>query len=136
MDTAAHRNICLLVIDDHPKWLASMDTIDPAERLKHFASDVTYRQHRRAFTHSGLARQGIVAALTALAGYADAFHRETGTPLGTDCVLGASWITALRSVLELRNGPLYGLDAGMLGTLASKIALRAGFDRSVLREGF
>ena len=77
-----------------------------------------------------------LAALTALAGYADAFHRETGTPLGTDCVLGASWITALRSVLELRNGPLYGLDAGMLGTLASKIALRAGFDRSVLREGF
>jgi hypothetical protein len=70
----------------------------------------------------------IVAAITALRGYATMHELAYNAKLANDGVLGDAWLDALRGVRGLLNGQLGRLDAGFLDAALCGLHRAAGFE--------
>lgn len=71
----------------------------------------------------GMAVRSLVAYLR---GYAEQYHNLFEQQIAEDAVIGQSWITALKAVQELLNGPLGYEDAGLLDSEILDAATRCG----------
>ena len=72
--------------------------------------------------------------IKALAMYADAHAKAYNSDLADDHILGPIWLQMVRSLLDLRNGQLGRLDAGLIGDACEAIAQAAGFDPLSVHE--